>query len=328
MDSQEIGATGGCPPTTWARWQPVSRPGPAMPPAESSGRSPTRATLVPPGCGSPTANRPTPNGKQYQGPAISPTKNAQTTSMMINRTTKLPCPVWESREEKLSRLPRGAIRWSTIASDSGKASEPSARNAPGPPIIVPNKNGRLGTRAIRSRVVLSLSWSSNRPAVARPWSSGDSSRSSSDGAQTGPGPADDTEQPFRLPGDLHQPERTIEQKRRHDASPDQVQPPQPIGKMRDDPEDPQTTGRPDQPAQGRGPIERRRRADLGRLATRPSNRRPAPAPARVRNCRSAAPSGEIRCASRGGNGTSCKIPPPKPGAPARSADSSRTASAP
>ena len=138
--------------------------------------------------------------------------------MIIIRTTRLPCPVWLSRDDRLSRLPRGEIRWSTIAKASGKASEPSARNAPALPIIVPNQNGCSGTTAIGwsagAEPVAALESFSGRMSVV----DGVSSRLSSDGAQIGARPGRRKPyNPSALTGDLHQAQRRIEQERRHDA---------------------------------------------------------------------------------------------------------------
>ena len=94
MDSQDSGATGGWPARD-------SRPcgNQRCTQRQSSRRSRIVKAIDdqrdprPARDGSPTANKPTPNGKLYQGPDIRPTKNVPTTSMITSKTTKLPCPV-------------------------------------------------------------------------------------------------------------------------------------------------------------------------------------------------------------------------------------------
>jgi hypothetical protein len=96
--------------------------------------------------GMPTIPTPTKTGRQYQGPATSPSRSDAGMSRMMSSTTRLPWPEWPSLLERLSLLPRGASRCRIIANVRGSASEPITRNEPEPPIIVPSRKGVEGIR--------------------------------------------------------------------------------------------------------------------------------------------------------------------------------------
>src|SRR5262249_1713083 len=96
VDSQETAGIGGAEPATRDHTDPRQTP---------AASEPTRSAVRPIACqrepaapGSPTASRPTTNGRQNQGPAIIPTSAALATSMITKSTTRPPCPVWLIRE--------------------------------------------------------------------------------------------------------------------------------------------------------------------------------------------------------------------------------------
>ena len=188
VDSQEIGATGGWPPTTLGQAATSVAPRPSD--ASSRTVRPIDDQRDPAARGSPTTASPTTNGRQNHGPAIRPTRNALDDEHDHQQDDQTPLPrVAQPGRQALAAAARGN-QWSTIARASGKASEPSARNAPAPPIMVPNKNGCSGTSAIhlqecRRRVRRGAGVV--QPAQERAVD-GVSSRSSSDGAQIGARP--------------------------------------------------------------------------------------------------------------------------------------------
>ena len=139
------------------------------------------------GTGSHDQHSATANGKQNQGPAIMPTRNAPTRSSMTSRTTRPPWPVCPSRSDRLSRLPRGE---STCSRSPAPAARPASQRQK---CARASHHRSEQERAIRDRGRLVsmrrlVDPGRRRSRRRKAAGAGDSSRSSSDGAQAGPLP--------------------------------------------------------------------------------------------------------------------------------------------
>src|SRR5271157_2172532 len=181
--------TGDCPPSSTGQ-EPSSITPRLIPPSKrmtmhkAGQREPGKTRA-----GSPTVTSPRITGKQYHGPATRPIRNEPRSIMTTRRSTRLPWLEYPSLPERLSRLPRGDSRCKTIASARGKASAPRARNAPEPPIIVPNRNGVVGMRtAFDVATAVSAPGSEVSARFRSAAVAGASSRSFREGAQEGPLP--------------------------------------------------------------------------------------------------------------------------------------------
>ena len=123
------GVAGGDPPPEHPRSRTVA--------ASPVLRSPDDHVPATPARASPTAN-----GTLGTRPARTPTRKVPAPIRPSIRTTRLPLPrVAEPGQEPVAE-PRGASIWSISPKASGRARLPRARNAPGPPIRLPIRNGR------------------------------------------------------------------------------------------------------------------------------------------------------------------------------------------
>ena len=209
----------------------------------------------------PTTNRLSTKGRLASGPAIIPTSTAPAISSPKSRTARLPCPDCPSRAVSPSRLPRGASNCNTRASASGRPIEPRARYAPGPPMSVPTRNGRSGTGIAQAGCA--PPGSPERPQDRRV--GGRQEVVDRRGPRRALARLDEPIEAPRPTHQLHHGDRRVEGERRDDATPDQIQPGQPIGELRDPPEQRQADRGPRQPSERRRAVHADRRADLGRL---------------------------------------------------------------
>ena len=316
-DCQDTAVTGGWPASTPGQTVVTVAPSPRKAAEQSrSGRS--SASASPPREGSPTAASPDKRRDRVPGPGHhSDQECARETSMTRRSTTRLP---WPGARAGM----RGSRGCRAARARAARSPAPAARPASparGRRRCLPSS---CRTRTVASGISTTGPAAADEPAMAevdreaaRPWPSALPSRSSG-GGRPGRSPPrlEKAVQAFGMARDLHQPERRVEQERRHDASPDQVKPPQPIREMRDAPEDPQADAAHHQPAKvaARSSVAGERTCAGSGSST--AGRSAAPGPASRHRNRSAAPRARAAAPAGPARARAEACPAPAPGTPA------------